>query len=227
MEKQNNDTHVDRGTSTKLPTASSSHPRTDEEKQEIINNAAKAYEKYLDALGFDWRNDPNSDNTPMRVAKAFVNDIAAGCYDQPPKVTAFPSDGYDGIVAQTGIPIVSLCSHHHMSFTGVAHVAYIPSEDGKVVGLSKLNRIVEYYARRPQIQEGMTTQITEAIDKICEGNRGVAVVVKAQHTCACNRGVKHHGCAMITSKLTGDFMKDEKTRSEFYKFVDMWDRHNN
>ena len=84
MEKQNNDTHVNRGTSTKLPTASSSHPRTDEEKQEIINNAAKAYEKYLDALGFDWRNDPNSDNTPMRVAKAFVNDIAAGCYDQPP-----------------------------------------------------------------------------------------------------------------------------------------------
>lgn len=226
MEKQNNDTHVDRGTSTKLPTASSSHPRTEEEKQLIINNAAEAYEKYLDALGFDWRNDPNSDNTRMRVAKAFVNDIAAGCYSAPPKVTAFPSDGYDGIVAQTGIPIVSLCSHHHMSFTGVAHVAYIPSEDGKVVGLSKLNRIVEYYARRPQIQEGMTTQITQAIDKICEGNKGVAVVVKAQHTCACNRGVRHHGCAMITSKLTGDFMKDDKTRSEFYKFVDMWDRHN-
>ena len=227
MENQNKDTHDDRGTSTKLPTASSSHPKTEEEKQEIIKNAAKAYEQYLDALGFDWRNDPNSDNTPMRVAKAFVNDIAAGCYSDPPKVTAFPSDGYDGIVAQTGIPIVSLCSHHHMSFTGVAHVAYIPSEDGKVVGLSKLNRIVEYYARRPQIQEGMTTQITQAIDKICEGNRGVAVVVKAQHTCACNRGVKHHGCAMITSKLTGDFMNDDKTRSEFYKFVDMWDRHNN
>ena len=226
MENQNKDTHVDRGTSTKLPTASSSHPRTEEEKQLIINNAAEAYEKYLDALGFDWRNDPNSDNTPMRVAKAFVNDIAAGCYSAPPKVTAFPSDGYDGIVAQTGIPIVSLCSHHHMSFTGVAHVAYIPSEDGKVVGLSKLNRIVEYYARRPQIQEGMTTQITQAIDKICEGNKGVAVVVKAQHTCACNRGVRHHGCAMITSKLTGDFMNDDKTRSEFYKFVDMWDRHN-
>jgi len=225
MENQNKDTHVDRGTSTKLPTASSSHPKTEEEKQDIINNAAAAYEKYLDALGFDWRNDPNSDNTPMRVAKAFVNDIASGCYNLPPKVTAFPSDGYDGIVAQTGIPVVSLCSHHHMAFTGVAHVAYIPSEDGKVVGLSKLNRIVDYYARRPQIQEGMTTQITQAIDKICEGNRGVAVVIRAQHSCACNRGVKHHGCAMITSKLTGDFMADDKTRNEFYKFVDMYDRH--
>lgn len=213
----------ERGEHVKLPTASSSHPRTEEEKQKIIDNAAAAYEKYLDALGFDWRNDPNSDNTPRRVAKAFVNDIAAGCYDNPPDVTAFPSDGYDGIVAQTGIPVVSLCSHHHLAFTGVAHVAYIPSLDGKVIGLSKLNRIVEYYARRPQIQEGMTTQITQAVDNICEGNRGVAVVVKAQHTCACNRGVKHQGCAMITSKLTGDFMHDDKTRNEFYKFIDMWE----
>lgn len=213
----------ERGEHVKLPTASSSHPRTEEEKQKIIDNAAAAYEKYLDALGFDWRNDPNSDNTPRRVAKAFVNDIASGCYDEPPNVTAFPSDGYDGIVAQTGIPVVSLCSHHHMAFTGVAHVAYIPSVDGKVVGLSKLNRIVEYYARRPQIQEGFCMQVHKAIDEICERNRGVAVVIKAQHTCACNRGVRHHGCAMVTSKLSGDFMDDDKTRTEFYKFVDMWE----
>jgi GTP cyclohydrolase I len=213
----------ERGKTKKLPTASSSHPKTEEEKQIIINNAAAAYEKYLDALGFDWRNDPNSDNTPMRVAKAFVNDIAAGCYSDPPKVTAFPSDGYDGIVAQTGIPVVSLCSHHHMAFTGVAHVAYIPSVDGKVVGLSKLNRIVEYYARRPQVQELLTMQISKAIDEICENNRGTALVIKAQHTCACNRGIKHQGCAMVTSKLTGDFMDDDKTRTEFYKFVDMWE----
>ena len=213
----------DRGELKKLATASGNHTRTQEEKDQIIADAASAYEKYLDALGFDWRNDPNSDNTPFRVAKAFVNDIASGCYDGPPKITAFPSDGYDGIVAQTGIPVVSLCSHHHMAFTGVAHVAYIPSVDGKVVGLSKLNRIVDYYARRPQIQEGMTTQITEAIDSICDGNRGVAVLIKAQHTCACNRGVRHHGCSMITSKLTGDFMEDDKTRTEFYKFIDMWD----
>lgn len=216
-----------RGKSTKLPTASSSHPKTEEEKQEIIDKAAKAYEYYLDALGFDWRNDPNSDNTPMRVAKAFVNDIAAGCYNEPPKVTAFPSDGYDGIVAQTGIPVVSLCSHHHMAFTGVAHVAYIPSVDGKVVGLSKLNRIVEYYARRPQIQEGLVLQIHNAIAEICDGNQGVAVIIKANHTCACNRGVKHQGCAMITSKLSGDFMSDDKTRNEFYQFVNMWEHSAN
>jgi len=209
------------GEGVKLPNANGNAPRTEKEKQNIIKKAAKAYEKYLDALGFDWRNDPNSSNTPMRVAKAFVNDIASGCYNEPPSVTAFPTDGYDGVIAQCNIPVKSLCSHHHLAFTGVAHVAYIPSLDGKVIGLSKLNRIVEFYARRPQIQEGLTKQIAEAIDKVCEKNRGVAVVVKAQHTCACHRGVKHEGCYMITSKLTGDFMEDEKTRTEFYKFIDM------
>lgn len=157
----------------------------------------------------------------MRVAKAFVRDIAAGCYNEPPHVTAFPSDGYDGVIAQCNIPVKSICSHHHMPFMGVAHVAYIPSVDGKVIGLSKLNRIVEFYARRPQIQESMTRQIVDAIDKCCERNLGVAVVIKAQHTCACNRGIKHHGCYMITSKLIGDFLSDEKTRTEFYKFIDM------
>jgi len=211
----------DIGEPVKLPQANDNKPRTEEEKQYIIKRAAKAYENYLDALGFDWRQDPNSANTPMRVAKAFVNDIASGCYNSPPSITAFPSDGYDGIIAQCNIPVKSLCSHHHLAFTGVAHVAYIPSKDGKVIGLSKLNRIVEFYARRPQIQESMTLQIHSAINQVCEGNQGVAVVVKAQHTCACHRGVRHEGCYMVTSKLSGDFMDDEKTRSEFYKFIDM------
>jgi len=202
-----------------LPTANSSAPRTKEERERIINNASKAYEAYLDALGFDWRNDPNSDNTPMRVAKAFVNDMAVGCYTKPPKVTSFPSDGYDGIVFQGGIPVKSLCSHHHLPFTGKAHVAYIPSLEGRVIGLSKLNRIVEYYARRPQIQEMFTVQVHNAINEICEKNAGVAVVITAQHTCACLRGVKHDGCEMKTSKLSGSFYDDEKTRAEFYHFV--------
>jgi len=204
-----------------LPTANSSAPRTEEEKQAIIEKATKAYEAYLDALGFDWRNDPNSTDTPRRVAKAFVNDLATGCYDEPPKVTSFPSDGYDGIVSQCNIPVKSLCSHHHLAFTGVAHVAYIPSLEGRVIGLSKLNRIVEFFARRPQIQEGLTIQIHNAINEVCEKNQGVAVVIKAQHTCACLRGVKHDGCYMVTSKLSKDFMDDSKTRQEFYDFIKM------
>jgi|TARA_R110000796_G_scaffold666_1_gene2504 GTP cyclohydrolase IA len=201
-----------------LPTANSSAPRSDKEKQEIISKATIAYEAYLDALGFDWRNDPNSSDTPRRVAKAFVNDLATGCYQSPPKITTFPSDGYDGIVSQCNIPVKSMCSHHHLAFTGKAHVAYIPSLDGRVIGLSKLNRIVEYYARRPQIQEGLTVQIHKAISEI-EMNQGVAVVLECQHTCACLRGVRHDGCVMKTSKLSGDFMNDGDTRQEFYEFI--------
>jgi len=209
----------DRVKITKLPTANGNMPLTDNEKADVINDATFAYEKFLDALRIDWRKDPNSDNTPRRVAKAYVNDLAAGCYNELPNVTAFPSDGYDGMVFQGGIPVKSLCSHHHLAFTGVAHVAYIPSKDGKVIGLSKLNRIVEHYARRPQIQEGLTVQIQDAINEICEGNKGVAVMLSATHTCACLRGVKHDGCEMKTSKLTGDFLEDASTRSEFYQFV--------
>lgn len=205
----------------RLPTANSNMALSDEEKKVVIDEAAAAYEKFLDALRIDWRNDPNSEGTPRRVAKAFVHDLIKGCYEDLPKITSFPSDGYDGIVSQLNIPIVSMCSHHHLAFTGVAHVAYIPRLDGRVIGLSKLNRIVEHFARRPQIQEAMTTQIHECINRICENNRGVAVVLKCQHTCACYRGIKHHGCAMITSKLSGDFMSEPQTRKEFYDFITM------
>jgi GTP cyclohydrolase I len=202
-----------------IPTANSNLPRSEDEKIQIIENATKAYEAFLDALCIDWRNDPNSEGTPKRVAKAYVRDLICGCYEQPPKITSFPSDGYDGIVSQCNIPIVSMCSHHHLAFTGVVHVAYIPSLKGRVIGLSKLNRIVEHYARRPQVQEAMTMQIHKAIDLVCEKNRGVAVVVKCAHTCACYRGVKHHGCKMITSKLSGDFFKQADCRKEFYDFI--------
>ena len=209
-------------TVTKLPTANGNMPLTGVEREKVIEDAAKAYEKYLDALRIDWRNDPNSDNTPKRVAKAFVNDLAAGCYNELPNVTAFPSDGYDGMVFQGGIPVKSFCSHHHLPFSGRAHVAYIPSPSGKVIGLSKLNRIVEHYARRPQIQEGLTMQIHKAIDEICEGNKGVAVMISATHTCACLRGIKHDGCEMKTSRLSSDFLDDAATRNEFYQFVSDW-----
>lgn len=204
----------------KLPQANGNHARTETEKKEIIARATVAYEAYLDALGFDWRNDPNSTNTPARVAKAFVYDLAAGCYDQPPKITAFDNtEQYDGMVFQGGIPVKSMCSHHHLPFVGVAHVAYLPSKTGKVIGLSKLNRLVEFYARRPQIQEGLTSQIHKAINKVCDENDGVAVMVSATHTCACIRGVKHDGCAMKTSILSGEFLEEAAVREEFYSFI--------
>ena len=194
---------------------------TKEEIEELIARGAKAYEDYLDALGFDWRNDPNSADTPQRVAKAFVTDLAMGCYTAPPKVTAFDNvDGYDGMVCQNNIKVVSLCSHHHAPFTGVAHVAYIPSKTGKVIGLSKLNRIVDWFSRRPQIQEGLTKQIHQYIDLICEKNNGVAVMIEANHTCCSNRGIKHDS-TMRTARMSGSFLDNkDQSRAEFYKFVE-------
>lgn len=203
-----------------LKYANGNKPRTQKQKQQIIDKAAKAYETYMDALGFDWRNDPNSQDTPIRVAKAFVNDLASGCYNSPPKITAFDNvDGYDGMVFQGNITVHSLCSHHHLSFVGFAHVAYIPSPTGKVIGLSKLNRIVEHYARRPQVQENLTMQIHEHINEVCTGNKGVAVMIEADHMCACVRGVKHDS-TMKTARVSGCFLEDEdNSRAEFYSFV--------
>jgi GTP cyclohydrolase I len=194
---------------------------TTEEIEELISKGAQAYENYLDALGFDWRNDPHSSNTPYRVAKAFVTDLAKGCYSEPPNVTAFTNtDGYDGIVCQNNIKVVSLCSHHHAPFTGVAHVAYIPSKNGKVIGLSKLNRIVDWFSRRPQVQENLTAQIHEYIDKVCERNAGVAVMIEANHTCCSNRGIKHDS-TMRTARMSGAFLDNkDQSRAEFYKFVE-------
>jgi len=206
-----------------LKYANSSIPRTKEEKLLMIEEAAKHYGAYMTALGMDWKNDPNSSDTPMRVSKAFVNDLAQGCYDQPPKITAFDNlDKYDGVVFQGNIDVKSFCSHHHLPFIGYAHVAYIPSTSGKVIGLSKLNRIVEYFARRPQVQENLTMQIHEYINEVCEGNKGVAVMVSANHMCACVRGVRHNS-TMMTSKMSGAFMDDSAARNEFYRFVDKLD----
>ena len=99
---------------------------TDDEKWGIVTNAEKAYGEFLDALGVDWRNDPNSMETPRRVAKAYVFDLWKGRYEIPTDITSFPSDGYEGIVLERDIPIVSMCSHHHQAILGKAHVAYIP-----------------------------------------------------------------------------------------------------
>ena len=114
-----------------------------------------------------------------------------------------------------------MCSHHHQRIGGRVHIAYVPSKDGKVVGLSKLNRIVEHFGRRGAIQEQLTVAIHNAIDKICEGNIGVAVMVDATHNCVSCRGVKHSGASMQTAKLSGCFLKEDAARAEFYKNIEL------
>jgi len=196
-------------------------PFTEKEKWDMVEEAAEAYGKFLDALGCDWRNDPNSSDTPRRVAKAYVFDLWRGRYDAPTEITAFPSDGYNGIVQESNIPLTSMCSHHHQTIGGRVSIAYVPSENGKVIGLSKLNRIVEHFGRRGAIQEQLTVAIHNAIDKICEGNLGVAVMIDATHNCVSCRGVKHQGASMQTAKLSGCFLNEDSARAEFYKNIEL------
>ena len=196
-------------------------PLTEDQKWQMVDKAAEKYGEFLTALGCDWENDPNSNDTPRRVAKAYVFDLWKGRYEAMSNITAFPSDGYDGIVQESNIPLTSMCSHHHQTIGGRVSIAYVPSKDGKVIGLSKLNRIVDLFGRRGAIQEQLTVAIHNAINKICEGNIGVAVMVDATHNCVSCRGVKHQGASMQTAKLSGCFLNEEAARAEFYKNIEL------
>lgn len=192
-------------------------PLTQDEKDIMIQSAAEAFGNFLDALKCDWRNDPNSMETPKRVAKSYVNDLWAGRYNAMSDITSFPSDGYDGIVIERNIPITSMCSHHHQTIRGVVHIGYVVGDEGRVIGLSKLNRIVEHFGRRGAIQEQFTSAVHQAIDKICELNKGVIVTVVATHNCVSCRGIKHDGASMITTKASGVFRDNNNlSRKEFF-----------
>ena len=136
------------------------------------------------------------------------------------EITSFPSDGYDGIVIERNIPLTSMCSHHHQTIRGVVHIGYVVGDNGRVIGLSKLNRIVELFGRRGAIQEQLTSAIHNAVDKICENNKGIIVTVVATHNCVSCRGVKHQGASMVTTKCSGVFFdKDNVARQEFFDSI--------
>jgi GTP cyclohydrolase I len=194
------------------------HSLTDSDKYYIIEEAAKHYGNFLTALGVDWENDPNSSNTPRRVAKAYMEKWK-GRFEALSDVTSFPADGYDGLIVESNIPLTSMCSHHHETIRGFVTVAYVPSLDGRVIGLSKLNRVVEHFGRRGAIQEQLTVAIHNAINKICEKNQGVAVSIDATHNCVSCRGVKHQGASMQTTKLSGCFLTEDSARAEFMMHV--------
>ena len=192
-------------------------PFTDREKDKMIEEAAEAFGQFLDALKCDWRNDPNSMETPRRVAKAYVNELWKGRYNNFTEITSFPSDGYDGIIIERNIQLTSMCSHHHQTIRGVVHIGYVAGNEGRVIGLSKLNRIVEHFGRRGAIQEQLTAAIHQAVDKVCEHNKGVIVTIVATHNCVSCRGINHQGAAMVTTKASGVFMDNNNlVRKEFF-----------
>lgn len=192
---------------------------SEEEKDLMVEKATKAYGEFLKALGYDWENDPNMVKTPFRVAKMMVREIASGAYNEPPRIATFPSSGYSGIVTQCNIEVKSLCSHHLLPFTGVCHIAYVPVENGKVVGLSKLNRIVHWISKRPQLQEQLTKQIHDYLKEVLGDVLGVAVYIKANHECVSMRGAEDDS-TMVTNYCSGCFLDNKlNSRDEFLKII--------
>jgi GTP cyclohydrolase I len=154
--------------------------------------------------------------TPRRIAEMY-EEIFGGLAIDPRKYLGVTFEvAHDEMVLLRNIPFYSMCEHHFLPFHGEAHVGYVP--DGRVVGISKLARVVEGFARRPQIQEQLTTQIADAIMEVLEPD-GVAVVIEAEHLCMTMRGVKKPGSRMITSAMRGTFRKSQVTRAEFLLLV--------
>lgn len=206
-----------------LKKANGNMPRTEDEKKMMIQRGAEHYGNFLEALGFDWKADPHSEGTPLRVAKAWVNDLIRGSVEDIAEMKSFPnSDEFTGLIGQCHIEVTSICAHHHLPFTGTAHVAYIPgkTKDDMVIGLSKLNRITDHYSRRPNIQESLTKQIHDKVDELCKGNRGVAVQVIAKHNCVKCRGIKQDS-TMVTSEMSGYFFTNKMgTRQELFALIE-------
>ena len=156
--------------------------------------------------------------TPTRVAEMFA-EVCGGLHEDPAaEVKVIPVETQDEIVMVKDIPLASICEHHLLPFTGVAHIAYVP-RDGRVIGLSKLARIADIYARRPQVQERLTTQIAELLFHGALQPKGVMVVIEAVHLCMVMRGIKKTGATTITSAVRGVFRSDERTRIEAMSFL--------
>lgn len=180
------------------------------------------FKNIMSILGLDLTDDSLSE-TPNRVAKMYVNEIFWGLdYDAFPKCTAVENKmKYNEMVVERNISVQSNCEHHFVVIDGLATVAYVPKQ--KVLGLSKINRIVEYFSKRPQIQERLTEQIFHALCYILETD-DVAVLINAKHFCVRSRGVEDTGSSTVTTRLGGGFKTDPAARAEFMRMVSLDDR---
>jgi len=182
-----------------------------------LDRAAAAVRELLIAIG----ENPDREGlqaTPRRVARAYA-EVFAGMFVDPDDVleTTFDED-HDELVLVKDIPLYSICEHHLVPWHGTAAVGYIPGDDGRITGLSKLARVVDLYARRPQVQERLTSQVADAVMRRLEP-RGVIVVVQAEHLCMAMRGVRKPGALTMTSAVRGIFKSDPRTRAEALSLV--------
>jgi GTP cyclohydrolase IA len=182
-----------------------------------LDRIAKAVREILEAIGEDPDRDGLHD-TPERVARMYA-EICSGLYEQADSHLEVTFEaGHDEMVMVRDIPIYSLCEHHLIPFVGKAHVAYIPGDDGRITGLSKLARLVDAYARRPQVQEKLTVQVADEIVERLQP-KGVMVVIEAEHLCMTMRGVRKPGSTTVTSAVRGLFRTNVATREEAMRFV--------
>ena len=188
-------------------------------RKEKIEKIEGHFDQIVSTLGLDLKDDSLTD-TPKRVAKMYVNEIFWGLdYDAFPKATVVENKmQYNEMVFEKGVSVQSYCEHHFVNIDGLATVAYVPNK--KVLGLSKMNRIVEYFSRRPQIQERLTEQIYHALSFILE-TENVAVMIDAKHFCVKSRGVEDTQCSTVTSRLGGSFKAHPEVRAEFLALLKM------
>ena len=184
-----------------------------EELKQLQQEVQEKMQDVLESLVIDTTNDHNTQDTAKRVAKMWIKETFGGRYVPAPKVTSFPNMGYKSMYTSGPISIRSTCAHHFQNIVGKAWVGIIPN--GEVIGLSKFNRIIHHIVERPQIQEEMTSQIADALQKYAH-TKHIAVVVKAEHHCMTHRGVREHESDMTTAIMLGAFKEDPATREEFY-----------
>lgn len=186
------------------------------ERATMIAAASTKLEELFDILGVDHRNDHNTRDTPRRVAKMFVEEIMRGRYDDPPAITEFDNaHGFDELIVTGPIDVRSTCAHHLMPFYGQAFIGILPSRDGRIIGLSKYDRIVDYFASRLQIQEELVKQVgSYLVEKTAP--RGLAVRISAVHMCKTQRGVRaSHRGRMVSSSYWGVLAEDAALKQEF------------
>lgn len=184
--------------------------------EEKISKVEDSFREIMDTLGLDL-NDDSLAGTPKRVAKMFVNEIFGGLHpDRKPKASTFENKyQYGEMLVEKNIVVYSTCEHHFLPIVGRAHVAYISK--GKVIGLSKMNRIVDYYAKRPQVQERLTKQIVAALQDAL-GTEDVACLMDAKHLCVNSRGIRDIESSTVTAEFGGAFKQEEKKR-DFLEYI--------
>ncbi|MFC2131392.1 GTP cyclohydrolase I [Bacteroidota bacterium] len=192
---------------------------TEEEREEMIRLLEQKFIEVTEILRMT-RNDPNTTETPLRIAKMLVNELFSGRYTQAPKLTVFPNrKKVDELIISKGIEVMSVCSHHWQTISGDCAIGYIP--DDSVVGISKLSRVAHWFSRRGQIQEELGEQIADYLEELLHP-KALGVIIKAKHYCMIARGVKgsETNSLMVTSVMRGLLLEEFNLRNEFLKLIE-------